>query len=506
MPLPLTDGVTAFYGKIAKNILASGDWLTLHHRIMPVVDKPPLTFWLMSVSMAAFGTAEWALRGWHIGLAVGTVWITYALARLALPRPEALLSALILLTTIQFFYQSLVPEQHVPLTFFVTLAVYGFLRWERGARGSAAVLASCAVACAVLSIGLAGLVMPVLIVGGHLVVDHPRLPPRALLVAALAALVFLALAAPWFVVGILRQGRPFADTFFLGGTLGVGRFFHHVQTSPTTVPWWAGFGAYALLVPLGFLPWTGWLWPALRDGWAARREAEPLLWICTLWVIVVLGFLSLSTGDKSSRYILPVLPPLAVLAGHAAGQPRWARRAAAVSLAAALPLLSVVAVVPFWKFPEESQRYAPLFWAFLPAFALALVGSAALTYLGRPRTAIAVLAAMTLLAYGLAMTTLARTWDRISPWRPLARVVNAIPVADARVLVLGEFNEFADYYIDRPVEFVNREALLRAWRRGHVLAIVPEASEALTQPASTLVAVTPSGLALVSNFRLPPWR
>ena len=506
MPLPLTDGVTAFYGKIAKNILASGDWLTLHHRLTPVVDKPPLTFWLMGLSMAAFGTAEWVLRGWHIGLAIATVYATYALARLVLPRPQALLSALILLTSAQFFYQSLVPEQHVPLTLFVTLAVYWYLRWEREGRAAASVLAWCAVACAVLSIGLAGLVMPVLIIGTHVGVDRPRLPPHPFPAAALGALVFLLVAAPWFVAGVLRQGTPFVNTFFLGGTLGVGRFFHHVQAAPTTVPWWAGLGAYALLVPLGTLPWTGWLWPALRGGWQARRGREPVLWVCTLWVIVVLAFLSVSPGDKASRYILPILPPLAVLAGRAVAQPRGAKAAAAISLAAALPLLAVMAVVPFWKFPEESARYAPLFWAFLPAFAAALAGYAVVTSLGHPREGIALLVAMTLVSYGLAMATLARTWDRISPWRPLAGIVNRIQAPGARLLVWGDFNELADYYITRPVEFVGRDALVRAWQDGDVLAIVPEAV-ARTLPApppAVIVATTPSGLDLVSNFPLPP--
>lgn len=98
LPLPLTDGVTAFYGTIAKNILATGDWLTLHHRMMPLVDKPPLTFWLMSLSFAAFGTSEWALRLWHLGLAVGVALGTYALARLDLPRHLALAAAAILMT------------------------------------------------------------------------------------------------------------------------------------------------------------------------------------------------------------------------------------------------------------------------------------------------------------------------------------------------------------------------------------------------------------------------
>src|SRR2546428_789086 len=132
LPLPPPDGVTARYRKTAKTVLASGDWLTFRHAQMPVVDKPPLTFWLMSLTFAVFGTAEWALRLWHLALALATAAAPYALARLALPRSQALLSAPILLTPAPFFYQSLVPEQHVPLALFLTLAVYWHLRWERG--------------------------------------------------------------------------------------------------------------------------------------------------------------------------------------------------------------------------------------------------------------------------------------------------------------------------------------------------------------------------------------
>ncbi|HYM91431.1 MAG TPA: glycosyltransferase family 39 protein [bacterium] len=504
LPLPLTDGVTALYGKIAKNILASGDWLTLRHSQMPVVDKPPLTFWLMSLTFAAFGTAEWVLRLWHLALAVATALATYALGRLALPRSEALLAGLILLTTTQFFYQSLVPEQHVPLALFLTLAVYWQLRWERAGRWVAAVLAWLAAALAALTIGIAGVVMIALVIGAHLIVDRPRLPRGALRVAMLGAAVFLAVAAPWFVIGVLRQGRPFAATFFLGGTLGVGRFFHPVQASPTVVPWWAGFGAYLLLLPLGFLPWTGWLWAALRDGWAARRTDASPLWVCTVWVIVVVGFLSLSLGDKASRYLLPVFPPLAVLVAHAVGKVNWARQAAAIALATALPLLAVVTTVALVKFPADSARYAPLFWSFLPAFTAALVAYAAATFLGRPKAGIVLLVLMTLLAYGLTMASAARIWDEISPWRPIARTVNGLGSVRARLLILGAYNELADYYITGPVEFVGPGDLVRAWAHERVVAVIPQALvPALPSPAPVSVSTAPAGLAVVSNFPAP---
>ncbi len=501
MPLPLTDGVTALYGKIAKNILATGDWLTLRARLMPVVDKPPLTFWLMSLSFAAFGPAEWALRAWHLGCAVATALATYALARLALPRRDALVAATILLTTMQFFYQSLVPEQHVPLALFLTLAVYWHLRWEREGRLHAAVLVWLWAALAVLSIGIAGLVMVALVVGAHLIIDRPRLPRRALPAALLGAAVFVLVAAPWFVIGVIRQGRPFINTFFLGGTLGVGRFFQHVQSSPTTVPWWAGFGAYLLLLPLGFLPWTGWLWPALKDGWAARRSGASVLWVCTVWTIVILGLLSISLGDKSSRYLLPVFPPLAVLAGHAVGNRKWTRQAAAVSLATAIPLLGLVTAVALVKFPGDAARYTPVIWSFLPAFIAALAAYVIATLVNRPTMGIVLLTCLTLLAYGLAIASVARIWDEISPWRPLARIVNGLEAPGTRLIVLGSDNEFADFYIARPVEYASEAELARNWEREAVIAAVPERALAtlLTSPRPVIVGRAPAGWVIITN-------
>jgi len=46
LALPLTDGDTAYYGKIARNILETGDWITLRFKGDALVDKPPIT-WLL---------------------------------------------------------------------------------------------------------------------------------------------------------------------------------------------------------------------------------------------------------------------------------------------------------------------------------------------------------------------------------------------------------------------------------------------------------------------------
>jgi hypothetical protein len=335
------------------------------------------------------------------------------------------------------------------------------------------------------------------------VLERPRLPPRAGLTAAAGAAVFLAVAAPWFVLGAVRQGRPFVETFFLGGTLGVARFFHPVQASPTAVPWWAGFGAYLLLLPLGVLPWTGWLWPALCEGWAARRTRGAILWTCTVWVLVLAAFLSASLGDKSSRYLMPVFPPLAVLLGHVVGERRSAGPAAAVSAAVALPLVALVTAVAVVKFPGEAARYAALIWWFLPVFAAGLSAYAVAAFLGRGGAGIAALAVAALLSYQLAIGAVGRLWDQLSPWRPLARVVNACPDEQARVLMLGADNAFVDYYVARPVRHVDAAELRRAWEREAVIAIVPAGGLAAlpATPRVRLLGRAAQGFAVVTNVR-----
>src|SRR3989441_9931772 len=220
LALPLTDGDSAFYATVARDALKSGEWIAFYTRSGGVFDKPPLTIWLLGLSMAGFGATDWAVRIWHLVLALSTVYVTYLLARLALSVRQSLGVALVLLTSGQFFYQSLVPQQDIPLTLFVTMAMYWYLRWERAADIRAAVLTGISCALAVLSKGLIGMVLPGLIVVVHLVLDRPTWPPSWPRETAAAVLAFFIVTAPWFVVAGLRQGRAFVDTVFLSGTPG----------------------------------------------------------------------------------------------------------------------------------------------------------------------------------------------------------------------------------------------------------------------------------------------
>src|SRR5438552_4170544 len=332
--------------------------------------------------MAAFGSAEWALRLWHIVLALATVFVTYRLARLTLSVRQSLAAALVLLTSGQFFYQSLVPQQDIPLTLFLTMAMYWYLRWEQAADTRAAVLTGISCALAVLSKGLIGMVLPVLIVVVHLALDRPTWPRSWPRHTAAAVLAFFIVAAPWFVVAGLRQGRAFVDTFFLSGALGIGRFFHPALSSPSATPAWTGMLAYLIFLPL------------------------------------------------------------------TAG----------------------------------------------------LIGGALLLFRSQRSQALVFISTLTLIAYGMLTAATVRQWDRISPWRPISRVINQIDAP--RVLIMGERSPFAEFYVEHPVEFVDREGLIERWRAESVVAVIPvDALASLAGgPVPVIVGQAPGRLLIIRNF------
>ena len=115
------------------------------------------------------------------------------------------------------------------------------------------------------------------------------------------------IALPWYGLMWSRHGNAYLEGFFLGDNLE--RFATERFNDPR--PWWF----YLPVVAGGLLPWTPlalvWLQPVWRFL-TRRKDIETLELRLILWAALPLLFYSLSIG-KQPRYILPVLPPLAML-------------------------------------------------------------------------------------------------------------------------------------------------------------------------------------------------
>lgn len=512
-PLPHVDSDAALFGKVARNILTTGEWLTLQHPGRPewVVDKPPLTFWMMAISLRLGGATDAALRLWQLILSVALVAVTYRIARLAAGVEEGLLAALLIATFQQVFYFSMAPQHDVPVTFFLTLAFHDYLRYRQRGSTTLAVLTGLWVALAVLTKGVlwAGvfvliIVVDLLIASRRSDVGHWRWNQ-----VAVGAVVCLIVAAPWFVVGIVRQGAPFVQTFLIGEN-GIERVLHPFLGSgvvPMRGRLMLGL-AYVPILMLGMLPWTGWLPGAVGEGWRSLRAGPRSLRLCAVWFGVFFLLLSLSQGDRIMRYLLPLYPALAVLAAgslvKAFEEPRRQRTAAAISLLFGVPLIAATAWFYFLYAPNDIRIYLPVVLPSLILFSLVLSVFAVVTIVRPGRRAVVVLAAGVLVSYGLMYWTTMQRWEQIWPWPAITSTVNRLYRPGDRVLVVGSSGaetNFASYWIAAPVQAADDASFLHAWQEGRVFGLLsPDAATRLTDRLQPVVLVkTPLGWILATN-------
>jgi len=512
-PLPHVDSDAALYGKIAKHILATGEWLTLQDPGRPewIVDKPPVTFWMMAVSLRFGGETNAALRFWQLLMSVGLVALTYALARQAAGREESLLAALLTATFQQVFLFSMAPQQDVPVASFLTLAFYSYLGYRRGGATANAALTGLWVALAVLSKGVLWVGVFLLIITVDLVIAsrHSDAGHWRWDQVAVGAVVCLVVAAPWFTIGILRQGAPFAETFLLGDN-GIKRLFHPILGSGV-IPVRGRLMmvlAYLPILMLGMLPWTGLLPGAVAEGWRSLRAGPRSLRSCAVWFGVFFLLLSLSQGDKVMRYLLPLYPPLAVLAARflmrAFDVPRRLRVAAGISLLLGVPLIAAMTWFYYLQAPTDVRIYLTIVLPTLVVFSLATVVFAVIT-LARPgRLAVAVLTAGVLVSYGLLYWMIMQRWEQVWPWPAIASTVNRLYRPGDRVLVVGSSGaetNFASYWIAAPVQAADDASFLHAWQDGRVFGLLsPDAAARLTDRLQPAVLVkTPLGWILATN-------
>ena len=221
-----------------------------------------------------------------------------------------LLAGAIVATAFGYFSVGRLALPDLPLAFFITLSILAALSGtvDDDPRASRWLLiAGVAAGLGFLTKGPVALVVAGLVLIPIWLLERARFRltvTQALVVVAVA----LAIGAPWYVAMTLAHGKAYLDSFFIGDN--VERFATSRYNDPR--PLWF----YLPIVAGGMLPWTPVAAAALPRLWildahraSARRERRCDCWI---WAFLPLLFFTASIG-KQPRYILPILPPLALL-------------------------------------------------------------------------------------------------------------------------------------------------------------------------------------------------
>jgi len=313
----ITDSDEAFYAEAAREMVTSGDWTTPRYNFEDRFQKPVLYYWLAALAYEAAGVTAAAARAPAALAGLGTVLLTWACGRRWLgPRP-GLLAGLIVATCFGSVSLARLALPDMPLACFVTLAAWaGLEAWPAAGTDRHAgwwlVLAAIAAAAAFLTKGPVGLALPALVVLAWVAVRWTTAGRRpwdgpGRLHAGLAVVAFAAVAAPWYVAMADRHGLAYLHRFFIGENLE--RFATGRYNEPRSLFF------YAPIVAGGLLPWTPLLAATVPALWARLRRVRPMSptdWRLLLWAALPLLFYSVSVG-KQPRYVLPALPPLALV-------------------------------------------------------------------------------------------------------------------------------------------------------------------------------------------------
>jgi hypothetical protein len=296
----------AVYSHIALRIAESAQWRTPEFLGRYFLYKPPLLYWLSAASVCFFGASPFALRLPCLlaGAAVCALVFLWS-ARIA-GSGGGLVAASLLLTSSQYVNLAGRTMTDILLCAAITAALFLLARDPRLSRPGSWIGFGIATGCAVLAKSAAGSIAPLVLAAFALFArreDRPRM--RSVFgVAAVAATV----ALPWFVYQYTVHPRWFWSEFVLVELLAWGAGAPP-QTSSDNV---LVFYALRLLRASPALCAGAIVAAVYVSRKLIRREVTTLLpaaWVAVT-IAAIFGF-----QFRNATYLLPLLPPLAVMAG-----------------------------------------------------------------------------------------------------------------------------------------------------------------------------------------------
>ncbi|HYK91163.1 MAG TPA: glycosyltransferase family 39 protein [Acidobacteriota bacterium] len=309
--LPLIGADEPRYARIAQEMLHDHQWVTPTLEFKPWLEKPPLYYWITVPFYGLFGTNEATARLGPAFLSLLSSLTVFWLGARLWSRPAGFMAALILISTLGFAGFARGASTDMPMTACLTfaLALFAVAGVEKDFAAWKILPAYFFLGLSVLAKGPVALAL----IAGILLLfwlfdERGGSFRRWHVISGLA--IAAAVSLPWFWLAFRENGFAFIATFFINHNVAryVSDIHHHTEP-----PY------YYFPVLLGmFFPWSAWfllLVPhSIRSELSNWRIWNPATLFMMCWITFPLLFFSISQS-KLSGYILPILPPLALLLG-----------------------------------------------------------------------------------------------------------------------------------------------------------------------------------------------
>lgn len=367
--IPVIDIDAAQYASMSREMLENNSYLKLYDLGHDYLDKPPMLFWLSSLSMRLFGVYDWAYRIPSVLMLLLAIYATYRLALLFYSQTIAQLSAIILASSQAVFLMVHDVRCDTMLLGWVTFSLWQLAAWYENNRWKHLIWAFVAIAGGMMTKGPIALMVPAFALVPHFVLRREW--KQFFRWEYIIGLLIVAILLVPMSIGLYQQYDLEPGKIFHGKPVNSGLRFYY---------WTQSFGRYTgenvfnemnhftfLLENMlwSFLPWIffffGGLILAVRELWMKRfRISGKEEWITTGGFIITYCILARSQAQLP-HYIFVVLPLAAIIAARFLHRmlfeqqwPVWRKVFSWLHGFVFLVLWVAVILLMFWPFPQMS--------------------------------------------------------------------------------------------------------------------------------------------------------
>ena len=318
------------YAEIPREMVVSGDWVTPRLNDLKYFEKPPLQYWATATAYELFGEHQWTSRLWVAltGFA-GILLVWFAGTRL-FGCAAGRYAAMLLGGSLFYALMGHINTLDMGVTFFITLGIVGLLLGQKEendvrTRRNWMVLAWVAMALAVLSKGLMGLVLPGAALFLYSILQRD-IGVWKRMHWSIGLLLFMLVVSPWFYL-VMKANPEFFQKFFI--------YEHYTRFTTKELGRYQPWYYFVPVLLLGMLPWTALMFDTLLRTWkdsartdnstralarsglrtlGADKAFNPERFLL-IWAVFIYLFFSIS-GSKLPSYLLPMFPALALLMGN----------------------------------------------------------------------------------------------------------------------------------------------------------------------------------------------
>lgn len=298
------------YASIAWDMWLHGNYLVPHLNGFPYSHKPPLLFWLVDLGWWLFGVNDIWPRLISPLFSLGCLYLTYRLARHVWPdRPGIAVDATWMLFG-TLFWLIFYPLMQFDLMLLFSSLLGMLALWKAGQNQSRGWwLLTLALGLGLLSKGPVILLhlLPAALLAPLWATSYEAGWSRWYLRLLMCLLGGIVMVLTWAIPAAISGGEAYRNAIFWGQTAHrVVNSFAHKQ------PWWW----YLPMLPVMLFPWAIWpRWWRTFSAWPLGKSnfrKYPVLRFLASWILPTFILFSLVSA-KQIKYLLPILPAIAIL-------------------------------------------------------------------------------------------------------------------------------------------------------------------------------------------------